>query len=66
MESFFMMWYNFLTEIFSTTGATITTETQSFINMVITIGAVAGVILTFAICYKIVKYIFFAILSLGR
>ena len=45
---------------------TLTAETQNFIGFIVLCLAIFGIILTLAIIYKLVKYIFYAILSLGR
>lgn len=66
MQSFFLMWYEFMQSIFDTTGANLSTETESFISLVVLVMAVFGVILSVALVYKLVKYIFFAILSMGH
>ena len=66
MESFFKMWYDFILSLFNTEGITLTAETQNFIGFIVLCLAIFGVILTLAIIYKLVKYIFYAILSLGR
>ncbi len=61
-----MMWYEFMQQMFDTTGATLSAETQSFISLVTLVLAVFGVILSIALVYKLVKYIFFAIFSMGH
>ena len=66
MESFFKMWYDFILSLFNTEGMTLTAEAQNFIGFIVLCLAIFGVILTIAIIYKLVKYIFYAILSLGR
>lgn len=66
MESFFKMWYDFILSLFNTEGMMLTAETQNFIGFIVLCLAIFGVILTLAIIYKLVKYIFYAILSLGR
>ena len=66
MESLFAYWYNFIVQCFDTTGITLTTESQSFINLVVILSAIFGVILSFAIIYNIIRFIFFTIFRGGR
>lgn len=66
MDSFFMMWYEFLQGMFDTTGAGLTAETQALIDLITVGTAIFGVILSIALVYKLVKYIFFAIFSMGH
>lgn len=60
------MWYDFILSLFNNEGMNLSAETQNFISFVVICLAIFGVILTVAIIYKLVKYIFYAILSLGR
>ena len=66
MDSFFIMWYDFIKSMFDTTSAELTTETQALIDLITVGTAIFGVILSIALVYKLVKYIFFAIFSMGH
>lgn len=66
MDSFFIMWYDFIKSMFDTTGAGLTAETQALIDLITVGTAIFGVILSIALVYKLVKYIFFAIFSMGH
>ncbi|MFQ7035859.1 MAG: hypothetical protein ACLRTQ_09410 [Candidatus Borkfalkia sp.] len=64
MESFFKMWYDFILSLFNTEGMMLTAETQNFIGFIVLCLAIFGVITSPS--FKLVKYIFYAILCLGR
>lgn len=66
MDSFFIMWYDFIKSMFDTTEAGLTAETQALIDLITVGTAIFGVILSIALVYKLVKYIFFAIFSMGH